>query len=413
MQTFKTYIVEAAKNLHMTHLEDQVIYGGVDGARQAILALRSLRDMLAGEAKRPVDVTVKWDGAPAIFAGVDPRDGKFFVAKKGVFNKNPKVYKTDADIDADTSGDLSNKLKTCLKYMPSLGIKGVVQGDLMFTSDDIDTDTIDGKKYYTFQPNTIVYAVPTDSDGGKEIKNAKMGIVFHTRYTGSDFESMKASFDVKASEFKASRDVWFQDATLRDLSGTATLTKKDTDEVTKALSEAGKIFRKIAGSTLREIEGNATLAQTIETYNNTFVRKQEVIKDTKKHVDGLIKYISDKYQKEIDTKKSDKGKAAWEAKKADILKFFSTSNKANLKLLFDLQKAIVSAKLIIINKLNRLQKISTFVRTPNGFKTTGVEGYVAIDKLSGGAVKLVDRMEFSYNNFSPDIIKGWDKPSRS
>lgn len=413
MQTFKTYIVEAAKNLHMTHLEDQVIYGGVDGARQAILALRSLRDMLAGEAKRPVDVTVKWDGAPAIFAGVDPRDGKFFVAKKGVFNKNPKVYKTDADIDADTSGDLSNKLKTCLKYMPSLGIKGVVQGDLMFTSDDIDTDTIDGKKYYTFQPNTIVYAVPTDSDGGKEIKNAKMGIVFHTRYTGSDFESMKASFDVKASEFKASRDVWFQDATLRDLSGTATLTKKDTDEVTKALSEAGKIFRKIAGSTLREIEGNDTLAQTIETYNNTFVRKQEVIKDTRKHVDGLIKYISDKYQKEIDTKKSDKGKAAWEAKKADILKFFSSSNKANLKLLFDLQKAIVSAKLIIINKLNRLQKISTFVRTPNGFKTTGVEGYVAIDKLSGGAVKLVDRMEFSYNNFSPDIIKGWDKPSRS
>lgn len=413
MQTFKTYIAEAAKNLHMTHLEDQVIYGGVDGARQAILALRSLRDMLAGEAKRPVDVTVKWDGAPAIFAGVDPRDGKFFVAKKGVFNKNPKIYKTDADIDADTSGDLSNKLKTCLKYMPSLGIKGVVQGDLMFTSDDIDTDTIAGTKYYTFQPNTIVYAVPVDSDGAKEIKKAKMGIVFHTRYTGSDFESMKASFDVKASEFKATPNVWFQDATLRDLSGTATLTKKDTDEVTKALSEAGKIFRKIAGSTLREIEGNETLAQTIETYNNTFVRKQEVIKDTRKHVDGLIKYISDKYQKEIDTKKSEKGKANWESKKADILKFFSSSNKANLKLLFDLQKAIVSAKLIIINKLNRLQKMSTFVRTPNGFKTTGVEGYVAIDKLSGGAVKLVDRMEFSYNNFSPDIIKGWDKPSRS
>jgi uncharacterized coiled-coil protein SlyX len=283
----------------------------------------------------------------------------------------------------------------------------------MFTSDDIDTDTIDGTKYYTFQPNTIVYAVPVDSDGAKEIKKAKMGIVFHTRYTGSDFESMKASFDVKASEFKATPNVWFQDATLRDLSGTATLTKKDTDEVTKALSEAGKIFRKIAGSTLREIEGNETLAQTIETYNNTFVRKQEVIKDTRKHVDGLIKYISDKYQKEIDTKKSEKGKATWEGKKADILKFFSSSNKANLKLLFDLQKAIVSAKLIIINKLNRLQKMSTFVRTPNGFKTTGVEGYVAIDKLSGGAVKLVDRMEFSYNNFSPDIIKGWDKPSRS
>ena len=413
MQSFKTYITEAAKNLHMTHLEDQVIYGGVDGARQAIFALRSLRDMLAGEAKRPVDITVKWDGAPAIFAGTDPRDGKFFVAKKGVFNKNPKVYKTDADVDADTSGDLANKLKTCLKHMPALGIKGVVQGDLMFTSDDIDTETIDGKKYYTFQPNTIVYAVPTDSAGGKEIKKAKMGIVFHTRYTGSDFESMKASFDVKASEFKQTPNVWFQDATLRDLSGTATLTKADTDEVTKALSEAGKIFRKIAGSTLREIENNPELAQTIETYNNTFVRKQEVIKDTRKHVDGLIRYITDKYQKEIDKRKTDKGKSAQVEKRDLILKFFSNSNKANLKLVYDLQQAIVAAKLIIINKLNKLQKINTFVRTKNGFNVTGVEGYVAIDKLSGGAVKLVDRMEFSYNNFSPDIIKGWDKPSRS
>ena len=414
MQSFKSYITEAAgKNLHMTHLEDQVIYGGVNGARQAILALRSLRDMLAGNVKRPVDVTVKWDGAPAVFAGVDPSDGKFFVAKKGVFNKNPKVYKTDADIDADTSGDLAVKLKTCLKYMPALGIKGVVQGDLMFTSNDIDTETYDGQKYYTFQPNTIVYAVPVNSDAAKEIKRAKMGIVFHTRYTGDSFETMKASFDVKASEFKNSNDVWFQDATLRDLSGTATLTKADTDEVTAALSNAGKIFRKIAGSTLREIENNPELAQTIETFNNTFVRKQEVIKDTRKHVDGLIKYITDKYQKEIDKRKSEKGKTAQAEKRDKVLEFFSASNKANLKLMYDLQQAIVAAKLIIINKLNKLQKINTFVRTRNGFKVTGVEGYVAIDKLSGGAVKLVDRMEFSYNNFSPDIIKGWDKPSRS
>jgi len=414
MRTLKTYITEAAaKNLHMTHLEDQVIYGGVSGARQAILALRSLRDMLAGNAKRPVDVTVKWDGAPAIFAGTDPRDGKFFVAKKGVFNKNPKVYKTDADVDEDTSGDLADKLKTCLKYMPALGIKGVVQGDLMFTASDVDTETYDGQKYYTFQPNTIVYAVPVGSEGGKEIKQAKMGIVFHTRYTGDSFENMKASFDVKASEFKATPNVWFQDATLRNLSGTATLTKADTDEVTKALSEAGKIFRKISGSTLREIENNSELAQTIETFNNTFVRKQEVIKDTRKHVDGLIKYITDKYQKEIDTRKTEKGKTAQAEKRDKILEFFSASNKSNLKLLYDLQQAIVTAKLIIINKLNKLQKMSTFVRTKNGFKTTGVEGYVAIDKLSGGAVKLVDRMEFSYNNFSPDIIKGWDKPSRS
>ena len=96
-----------------------------------------------------------------------------------------------------------------------------------------------------------------------------------------------------------------------------------------------------------------------------------------------------------------------------MLKFFSTRNKSNLKLIFDLQNAIVDGKQKIINKLNRLSNMDTFIKKKDGFEVTGVEGYVAIDKLSGGAVKLVDRLEFSTNNFSPDVIKGWDTPSRS
>ena len=130
MENFSNFITEQ-KNTHMTHIEDKVLYGGVDGTRQAINALRSLRDMLSGSSGGKV--SVKWDGAPAVFAGVDPSDGKFFVAKKGIFNKNPKVYKTDADIDADTSGDLNAKLKQALKYLPELNIKGVVQGDFLFS----------------------------------------------------------------------------------------------------------------------------------------------------------------------------------------------------------------------------------------------------------------------------------------
>ena len=88
----------------MEHLEDSILNHGVNGTRDAINFLRSLRDMLAGTAKSKVNVSVKWDGAPAIFCGTDPSDGKFFVAKKGIFNKNPMVYKTNADIDADTVG---------------------------------------------------------------------------------------------------------------------------------------------------------------------------------------------------------------------------------------------------------------------------------------------------------------------
>lgn len=412
MIKFRQYLSEE-KNTHMTHIEDQVIYGGVKGARQAILALRSLRDMLAGSAKSATDVTVKWDGAPAVFAGIDPSDGQFFVAKKGIFNKNPKVYKSHEDINADTSGDLSTKLKIAFDEMSKLGITGVVQGDIMFTSSDLKTETIDGAKYITFHPNTIVYAVQAESDEAKKIKAAKIGIVFHTTYSGGTFETMKASYGCDVSKFNKVSSVWAQDAELRDLSGTATLTKADTDEVTAALSNAGKIFNKIASSTLKEIEKNPEFAGMIETFNNSKIRGKVEVTNTKKHVDELIQWISDRFEKEAGKRSSEKGKQAQYAKRDDILAFFNTKNKANLKLLFDLQQAIVQAKMIIISKLDKLKHINTFVKTKNGFKVTGHEGFVAIDRTSGGAVKLVDRLEFSTNNFDPNIIKGWDTPSRS
>ena len=395
------------------HLEDQVIYGGVKGARDAILALRSLRDMLAGNASKSVDVTVKWDGAPAVFAGKDPGDGQFFVAKKGVFNATPKVYKSHADIDADTSGDLSDKLKAAFDALKSANIKDVIQGDIMFVKSDLKKDKIDGQEYITFHPNTIVYAVPTGTPMAKEISKANIGIVWHTTYKGKTFEEMKASFSVDMKQLNGAKGMWAQDATLRDLSGTVTLTKKDTEEVTKALSVAGTIFKKIASSTLRQIEQNQDIAKIIETHNNSYVRKGQKVVNTTKHVTSLIKYINDKYGKEIDKRSSEKGKQTQIAKRDDLLKFFSPANKANLKLIFDLQNAIVDGKLKLINKLNSIAKYDAFVQTKKGYKVkTGAEGFVAIDKLGGDAVKLVDRLEFSYNNFSPDILKGWDKPKR-
>jgi len=407
MENFSEFIAEQ-KNTHMTHIEDRVLYGGVTGTRQAIFALRDMRDMLAG--KKDGNISVKWDGAPAIFCGQDPRDGKFFVAKKGIFAKNPKVYKTNAEIDADMSGDLADKMKAALRYLPELGIKGVIQGDFLFGPGDLTIKSIDGVKYVIFHPNTIVYAVPVDQ--AAPIRKAKIGIVWHTTYSGNDFESMKASYGVNVSKFKKSNNVWSQDAMLRDLTN-ATMSAKDTEEVNGYLSQAGFLFNKIAGTTLRELEANQDLARLIEQYNNTFVRQGAVIGDTKKHTAGLIKWINQKYQKEIDKRSSEKGKATQVAARDEILKFFSPTNKASLINMFELQKVIVLAKLKLINKLDRLKQIDTFVQTKKGYKVTGEEGYVAIDQLGGDAVKLVDRMEFSYNNFSPDVIKGWDKPTRN
>jgi len=410
MKSLKNYLAES-KNTHMTHIEDLILDGGVKGARQAILALRSLRDMLNGNAKAPMDVTVKWDGAPALFAGEDPSDGQFFVAKKGIFAKNPKVYKNHGDIDADTSGDLNKKLKLAFDNLKDLGIKDVIQGDFMFDKEDIKTEDIDGIKHITFHPNTIVYAIPNGTKLAKEIKAAKVGIVWHTTYSGSSFETMTAEFgqDI-VSKIKPSRNVWMQDATMKDLSGTATLTKEDSLQLSTNLSSAGKIFRTISSNTLREIEQNKELNLIINIYNNTMVRKGQRIQNTKKHARGLVKFVSDRYAKEIDKRSTDKGKKVQMDKRDALLSFFSTKNLKNLENIFILQNFVIDSKLIIINKLNKLSKIGTFLKTKSGFRVTNPEGFVAIDRMEGGAVKLVDRMEFSTNNFSKDIIKGWDNP---
>ena len=407
MEKFSSFITEQ-KNTHMTHIEDKVLYGGVKGTREAINALRELRDMLAG--KTDAKLSVKWDGAPAIFCGEDPSDGEFFVAKKGIFNVNPKVYKTDAEIDADTSGELAKKLKEALKYLPDLGITGVIQGDFLFSKADVTKkETIDGKDYTTFHPNTIIYAVPYDQ--AKEVRDAQIGVVWHTTYTGTDFASMKASYGVDVSKFKKSSKVWSQDAMLTSV-GDATLNEKETKEVNDLLSKCGVLFNKISGDTLRELEGNEILSRLIETYNNTYVREGQLLPPSASHVNGLIKWISNRYKKEIDKRKSEKGKKTQQDKLDVIMKFFSTTNKKSLINMFDLQKSIVLAKLKLINKLNSIGKTNTFVKTKKGYKVSGAEGFVAIDKVGGDAVKLVDRMEFSYNNFSPDVLKGWDKPRK-
>lgn len=411
MISFKTFITEAtsSKNTHMTHLEDRVIYGGVKGARESIFALRAMRDMLAGNSNENYDVTVKWDGAPAVFAGIDPSDGQFFVAKKGIFNKDPKVYKSEADVRADTSGDLAEKLVVAFNELKDLGIKDVIQGDIMFTKGDVAKESIDGESYYTFQPNTIVYAIPVKSDLGKQIAKANLGVVWHTTYKGKDFHSMKASYGVNLKGLKKKPSIWYQDAEYRDVTGKASLSATDTKQVNDALSNAGKIFQKIAGSTLKQIQDNPQLAGQFETFNNSLVRKGERIGSPTKHVDNLLIWFKGRFEKERAKRKSPKGKEGVDKKEQELMRFFSKENRKNLQLVFELQNAIVDAKLLIINKLDKVKQLDTFVRTKNGFKVTGSEGFVAIDKTTSGAVKLVDRLEFSMNNFSPDVVKGWER----
>jgi hypothetical protein len=411
MFNFIQYLTEE-KNTHMTHIEDLVLDGGVKGARQAITALISLRDMLAGHSKQKVDVTVKWDGAPAVFCGKDPSDGRFFVAKKGIFNKNPKVYKSHSEIDADASGDLADKLKIAFDELQKLDIDGVVQGDIMFTNKDLKSETIDGTKYWIFHPNTIAYAVDAKSEEGRIIRAARIGVVFHTRYTGDSFENMSASYGIDVSAFKKTPSVWAVSANLHNLSGTVNMTETETEYVTKALSRAGQLFRNVPATFFNTISDNEQLNIMINTYNNTFFRNKTAQPSGLKKVDGLINFIKSKFQAEIDKRKTADGKKKQQDAMNEVLKVFDADGKKNMANVFEMQYLLSDAKLIIINKLNALNMTRTFVKTSHGYKVTKAEGFVAIDTIGGGAVKLVDRLEFSTNNFDPDVIKGWQSATR-
>lgn len=409
MKSLKEFLNED-KNTHMEHIEDLIFNEGVAGTRKAINFLQDLRNMLAGSSNTKVTATVKWDGAPAIFAGIDPRDGQFFVAKKGVFNKEPKVYKTAADIEADTSGDLAAKLKVALEEFKKLGIKsGVYQGDLMFTAGDTRIETIDGQKYVTFHPNTIVYAVPVGTELAKKIRRARIGVVWHTTYEGSSFETMKASYGKPITTLmKQVPTVWMDDATYKDYSGTATFTAAETAQLTAMLSDIGKLFRSIPASTINAFSKDPDMLMLVKTYNNTKVRAGERV-NPETHVVGLMHWIHERLQKEVDTKKTSAGKEKAAAKLKQLMSFFANHGKQDLVNIFRLSNMIADAKAMIIAKMNQAGGISTFIKTANGFKVTGVEGFVAIDHLKGGAVKLVDRMEFSRNNFSPETLKGWQR----
>ena len=404
------------KNLHLEHLEDEILNDGIDGGRAAINFLQSLRDMLAGSANSKVNVTTKWDGAPAIFCGIDPSDNRFFVGTKGVFSKTPKLVKSEADVELlGFSGGLSEKLVVAIQELPKLGIDGVLQGDMMFTRSDIVNETIDGVDYITFQPNTIVYAVPKGSDLASKITTANMGIVFHTTYTGDTLESMNASFGADVSSLNDVHSIWYADAEYEDKSGSVTMTKSETATITNLLKKAGSEFHKINSNVLRDFLDmektypSSASGSIFKVYNNSRVRAGKKITNARNHVKNYLSWFENAWETKVVGKVKSPEK---KKEKKDLLKKYSRTimdSSSSLIALTQFQTYLTDAKNFIVDKLDDGAKnyTKTFVVTINGYKVVNPEGYVAIDQIKGNAVKLVDRLEFSFNNFN--AIKPWDK----
>ena len=407
MQKFQDYLVED-KNTHLEHLEDEIINNGTKGAKTAIEFLKSIKKMLQG--KKGSTVSVKWDGAPAVFCGINPENGKFFVATKSLFNKTPKINYTNSDISRNHGGALADKLKECLKHLPSLGIKGIIQGDLLFTSGDKKTATIDGTKSIVFTPNTITYAVPVVKTGFfgsslyDNINKAKVGIIFHTSYSGNKIASLKASFGASVSSLKKNKNVFFDDANYKQ-TGVAF---DDSEE--KAFDN---IIRMAEGSAykagefidlIKKDKGPLSLGVQLKTFFNTYIRQGTAITNTSKLSNNFEVYFRDRIKKEIDSKKTPAAKQKYEEILNVGLKILRP-NKEGLYFAIATYITFQSAKAVLLRKLNQIQSIGSFLRTKNGYKVTNPEGYVAIK--GSGAVKLVDRLEFSQANFN--MAKDWVK----
>ena len=403
MFSFKGFTTQD-RNTHLEHLEDDIINRGTKGGENAINFLKSIRNMLAGSSNKKVNMTVKWDGAPAIICGTNPENGKFFVGTKSVFNKNPKINYTNADIRKNHSGELAIKLSIALRELSRLGIKGVLQGDFLFARSDLKKIDMDGDAMISFTPNTITYAVPVASNIGRQISRAKMGIVFHTKYTGKSLDSMTAGFGTVRGR---ATNVFLASAGYRDVSGQVKLTRSELTQFNARLRMAEGSLMK-AGPLLDEMSKSSadglSVGFRLKTFFNHYIRNtQGHMAKVRQLVDMFREYYVNILQAEIDARKTAAGKQKYKDMMKTNVRYIDR-NKNALVMAIASHVTLQNAKNFLINKMSEIQSVGHFLRTSTGYKVTSPEGYVAVDKVAG-AVKLVDRLEFSRANFT--MPKGW------
>lgn len=400
-----------SKNTHLEHLEDSILFDGEEGAKDAFAFLDELTKTFSGTQTNAFKITTKWDGAPAIICGIDPEVNQFFVGTKSVFNKTePKVNYTDYHIESNhaNSPGLVEKLKVALEHFPKLGIKGIIQGDLLFT-DDAKDEVIDGVEYLTFTPNTITYAIPKGTPAYDKAKRAKIGVVFHTRYVGATLASSNATFGVDVNQFTQTKDVFVISAEVDTLGSNMILNSTERRNLQNMKKSAPALLRNSA-SFINEVSNqinskdNLSVGTRLKTYFNTYVREGKKINNVNKFIDDFKKNYHETMMKEVNKVKQEKTKAAKLKKLYDGIEFVDKNIEA-FKSTIALYVVLQNAKNLFVKKLESADSTRTFLRTENGFRVTAPEGFVAIK--DGSATKLVDRLEFSLANFT--LQKNWIK----
>jgi len=394
---------------HLEHLEDEVLNYGSEGCFAIVSFLTELKDMI-GKRSNAGFLQTKWDGAPSVVCGIDPLSGGFFVGTKSVFNKkDPKVCYTEDDIDRMYDGELNKKLKDCLEYFSQLGITGVIQGDLLFT-DDKKVQRVDGEELIVFRPNTITYGIPTSHEIGRKVNRAKIGVVFHTHYAGGpDLSDMSARPRVDISKFRNVEDVAVisNDTEVQKVSFSQAEEQRFsryTQQINRMCEISSEFHDYLVENSGTTGDKKFFVGSFLKPFFNAEIKAARTISNVDSTLKSFAKFYKEKMDKEINSVKT----AAAQTKKRDFLykgiKYLEDHEK-EFKALVAMYKVIQEAKLFIIQKLDSLEQFRTFVEIDGGYKVTTPEGYVL--HHDGDMVKLVNRIEFSKNNFT--IEKNWKK----
>lgn len=406
---------EEDKNTHLDHAEELVFIQGSEGIKRVVGTFTKLLNTLDGQGGGDA-ITTKWDGSPAVFAGTDPEDGKFFVGTKGVFAQKAKLNKTPDDIETNhpdtTKNDepvskegLRNKLNVSLESLKDLGIDGVLQGDLLFTKGDLKQVNIEGKPHIAFKPNTITYVVPADSKTAKEMQAADIGIVFHTSYSGNSMEEMKATFGFDASKLRPSSKVWFTDARIKDVTGQVQLSKENSAKIRSAIKELSSMS--VDANTFKALNqkiGGIELVDAIKAHANAPIRSGQALEqDADKFAQEFLVALEQKFDDAVAKLKTGPEGKAGQAKLAAKSQVSEIINN-NKKQIADMYKAYLkteAVKMMFQQKMKNIKAIDSFIEQPDGsLKVTDPEGFVIVDHI-GRAMKIVDRLEFSAANFAP------------
>ena len=387
------------KRTHLEHIEDIVITDGYEGGKAVVEYFRGLLLTLKGTSSEAMSVSVKWDGAPAVVCGINPDNGRFFVGTKSVFAQAAKINYTKKDIAKNHgTDDLGQKLLKCLVHLKKINIQGVVQGDLLFTDDDITRRNIDGKPHITFTPNTITYAVPESGDLGAQIDRAKVGIIFHTTYTGDSLADMDAQAGADVSAFTRSPDVFFDNATYKDVSGSAKFTDEETKQFFNGIEKLENLLNAVPRNLSSVLGQNQDFIPMFQMYINAMVREGKLPNDANKFLQGFRKFYADRMQQQMAGLKAQKALQLRQDKMKQMPAFLNRAKKP-LQAMLTFYRAVQTMKAFVLKKMNQAMAIGSFSQTDSGLEVTEPEGFVAVDK-SGNAVKLVDRLGFSRRNLT-------------